>query len=146
MASRILLIGIGNTLMGDDGVGVRVAELAAADERFAGVEVLVRTQLTPELAVDFAGASLVILVDASIEVSPGAIAVREVEAGPGATGAFSHHVAPEDLLALAAELYRQHPRAYVVSVGAASFDAGDELSPLVRAALPGAVDAMAGVK
>jgi Ni,Fe-hydrogenase maturation factor len=76
----ILVIGYGNTLRRDDGVGVRAAEMMAADARFADVEVLTTYQLTPELSLDIATASLVVFVDADVRGLPGSIEVRELRA------------------------------------------------------------------
>jgi hydrogenase maturation protease len=75
---RGLVVGYGNTLRRDDGVGVRAAELMAEDPRFAGIEVLTAYQLTPELALDIAAASLVVFVDADVRGLPGSIEVREL--------------------------------------------------------------------
>ena len=43
---------------------------------------------------------------------------------------------PEGLLLLAERLYDARPRAYLVTIGAASFALGEDLSPSVAAALP----------
>jgi len=83
----ILVIGYGNTLRRDDGVGVRAAEMMAADSRFADVEVLTVYQLTPELSLDIATASLVVFVDADVRGLPGSIEVRELGAGGAAAAA-----------------------------------------------------------
>jgi len=83
----ILVIGYGNTLRRDDGVGVRAAEMMAADSRFADVEVLTAYQLTPELSLDIATASLVVFVDADVRGLPGSIEVRELGAGGAAAAA-----------------------------------------------------------
>ena len=88
----ILVIGYGNTLRRDDGVGVRAAEMMAADSRFAGVEVLMAYQLTPELSLDIATASLVVFIDADVRGLPGSIEVREL--GAGAPAATSPATAP----------------------------------------------------
>ena len=152
-AGGVLVIGYGNALRSDDGVGPRAAASLAADPRFAGVEVLALHQLTPELALDMSRASLVILVDASTDDPPGAIAVRRLaadegagRAGPGATsGATSHHVGPVELLAVARELYGAAPEAFVVSVGVVDMETGEALSPAVAAALPGVADAVVGL-
>lgn len=74
----VLIVGYGNTLRRDDGVGVRAAELMGSDPRFAGIEVLTVYQLTPELALDIAAASLVVFVDADVRGLPGSIEVREL--------------------------------------------------------------------
>jgi hydrogenase maturation protease len=145
-ASRVLVIGYGNALRTDDGVGPAVAELLAADPRLAGAKVLALHQLAPELAADLGAARLAILVDASTFPPPGAVTVRQLqpgdddEAGRGG-GATSHHVDPGALLALARELYGAAPDAFVVSVGVVNLEPGEGLSPLVAAALPRAVEA-----
>jgi len=49
-AARVLVIGYGNTLRGDDGLGQRAAEALAQRALPDGVEVLSCHQLTIELA------------------------------------------------------------------------------------------------
>jgi hydrogenase maturation protease len=145
-AGGVLVIGYGNTLRSDDGVGWRAAVLLAADPRLADVKVLAAHQLTPELAFDMSREALVILIDASIDDPPGAITVRSLadddNVAGGAPGAGSHHVGPGELLAVALELYGAAPAAFVVRVGVANIEVGESLSPEVAAALPGAVDAV----
>ena len=85
-AGGVLVIGYGNSLRGDDGVGPRVAELAAADPRLAGAVVAAHHQLTPELALDMSAARLVVLVDATTDAAPGVVAVRRVDPAGGASG------------------------------------------------------------
>lgn len=147
-ARGVLVIGYGNALRSDDGVGPRVAELLADDPRLAGATVTARHQLTPELAGDMRFAVLVVLIDATTDAAPGAVVVRRVEArtGPeadGRAGATSHHVDPAVLLTLARELYGASPEAHVVSVGVADMGPGEALSPRVAATLPAAADAVA---
>jgi hydrogenase maturation protease len=144
-AGGVLVIGYGNTLRTDDGVGPRVAELLAGDPRLAGATVRACHQLSPELADDMRSATLVVLVDATTEAPPGAVIVRRVDRA-GETrvdgGATSHHVDPGVLLALARDLYGAAPAAHVVSVGVADLRLGEALSPGVAAALPSAVEAV----
>ncbi len=52
MTRKALIIGYGNVLRSDDGIGWHVAERLAADARFDDVTILQRHQLTPELALD----------------------------------------------------------------------------------------------
>ena len=163
-AGGVLVIGYGNTLRSDDGVGWHVAALLAGDPRLAGVEVLAVHQLTPELALDMSRASLVILVDASTNGAPGAIVLRRlkpageaaVDGGPTrgvgqdlpagrGPGATSHHVGPGELLAMARELYGAAPEAVAVSVGVASMEVGESLSSDVATALPAVADAVVGL-
>ncbi len=155
-AGGVLVIGYGNALRTDDGVGPRVAELLAGDPRLAGATVTACHQLSPELADDMRSATLVVLVDATTEAPPGAVVVRRVEAvdaagaggGGGARGGVgptSHHVDPGVLLALTRDLYGATPATHVVSVGVADMGLGEALSPGVAAALPAVVEAVVRV-
>ena len=156
-AGGVLVIGYGNALRSDDGVGWHAAALLADDPRLAGVEVLALHQLSPELALDMSRASLVILVAARGGAPPGAIPrLRPAAAGapagaaPGGgggagagPGATSHHVDPGVLLALARDLFGTAPEAIVVRVGTATMEVGETLSPAVAVALPAVADAVA---
>lgn len=169
-AAGVLVVGYGSTLRGDDGVGPRAAELVAEDPRLAGATVLVRHQLTPELADEMRSASLVVLVDARAGAEPGSVAVERIQlepagvvsgpaadggrpgptragAGPTRAGAgpSSHHVDPAALAGIARVLWGATPEMVAVGVGASSFEVGDPLSPAVEHALPAVVDAIASL-
>ena len=147
-AGGVLVIGYGNVLRSDDGVGWHAAALLADDPRVAGVEVLAVHQLTPELALDISRASLVILVDAAADVQAGLISVQalgpedDAGAGEGGIGAASHHVGPAELVAVARELYAAAPKVLVMRIGVADMELGEALSPPVAAALPAVVEAV----
>jgi len=142
----VLVVGYGNRLRTDDGLGWHAIEHLAKDPRVSGADLLWRHQLTPELAVDFAQASLVILVDASADVEPGAVAVRLLEpAVPDDRTLMSHHIDPGSLLALAIELYDRAPPVYVVGVGPFSMDDGDRISPALERVMPQVVDVVAEI-
>ncbi len=138
----VLIVGYGNALRSDDGLGWHAAARLAEDPRLAGGHVLWQHQLTPELAVDIGNASLVILIDASDGEEPGAISVRRLDPTPAAGSAWTHHIEPAELVALARELWSASPPVFVVSVGAASLEVGDRLSPVVERALPAVVEAV----
>lgn len=140
-----MIVGYGNSLRSDDGLGRYAVERLAGDPRLLGATVLWRHQLTPELAHDIGQASLVVLIDVSVEQEPGAIAVRRLAASSSAGSAWSHHVDPESLVALARELWNASPDVFVVSVGAGSLDVGERLSPAVEAALPQLVETVVGL-
>jgi hydrogenase maturation protease len=149
--ARVLVIGYGNALRTDDGVGWHAARLLAGDPRLADVVVVAEHQLTPELAFDLSLASLVVLLDATTETPPGTVTVRSITE-PGAAaggdagvppGASSHHVDPELLLVLARQLYGSAPEAVVVSVGVSEMGLGEGLTPAVEAALPAVADIVA---
>jgi hydrogenase maturation protease len=143
--SGVLVIGYGNPLRGDDGLGMHAARLLADDPRLLGARVIERHQLTPELAADFSEAALVVLVDANVVDEAGAVSVRRLEAATGSGPGSSHHTDPADLAALARELWGASPAVFLVSVGAASLEMGETLSATIRRALPAVVEAVVAI-
>jgi hydrogenase maturation protease len=141
----VLVVGYGNPLRGDDGIGWHAARLLADDPRLAGARVLACHQLAPELAEDVSQASLVVLLDAAAEGDPGSVAVRQIEPRPATPATWSHHLDPETLAGLAQTLYGAVPPIVLVSVAAATFAEGDGLSSALQQALPGVVETVAGV-
>jgi hydrogenase maturation protease len=127
----VLVIGYGNELRGDDGIGPHVARAVAALGQ-PGVRTVAVHQLTPELAEDVARAGLVIFVDARTggegEGEGEAVRVRPIEAG-GQVSALGHNAAPRWLLALARDLYDRMPPAWWVTIAGQQFAPGDDLSP-----------------
>lgn len=131
-----LVVAVGNPDRGDDGVGAAVVERAVAGGLAGDVVVRSVMQLTPELAADVAGASVVVVVDARAGSVPGRVECSAVEPDPRpGGGALSHHLAPAALLGLAAFAYGRVPPAFAVTVGGAAFEAGTGLSPAVAAAV-----------
>ncbi len=138
-----LVIGIGNPLRGDDGVGWRLlAELEAAAP-VTGRTLRRVQQLTPELAADLAAAERVLFVDAWLAPPGAGPRLREETAeaggahgGPAAAG--SHHLTPAALLAMASLLFGRRPPAAQLLVPAVVLDHGDDLSAATKALLPAA--------
>ena len=76
MKSELLIIGYGNTLRRDDGVGPRVAE-AVGKMNLPGVRTLICQQLSPEHADPVSQADIVIFVDAAVD-APREVQLREL--------------------------------------------------------------------
>lgn len=142
MTAGVLVVGYGNSLRSDDGLGWHLAERLGEDPRFDGVTVLQRHELMPELALDFSRVGLVVLVDASHTPAAGTFTIDRVEPASSSEMTWSHHLSPSSLLALARELYGEAPDVVAVSVGVESLEVGDRLSPVVEAALPRVADAV----
>lgn len=146
MTRRPLVIACGNPLRGDDGVGAAVVRRLGARR---GATVRICLQYTPELAHEVAAADRVIFVDARAatpgEAQPrrGGVRVRRLDPRRVATGALSHTVTPESLLAMARDLYEAAPAGFLVTVAGARFDLGRGLSLSVRRLIPQAVRAVA---
>ena len=143
-----LLVGYGNSLREDDGVGWHAAAALAVDPRFARCTVRQEFQLLPELAADVAMAGRVVLIDAraAYDVPPGTLSWRTVAPEPRGTGFSSHHVTPEALLALTLQLYGAAPPTVLVEVATRHFGEGvASLTAPVAAALPAVADLVARV-
>jgi hydrogenase maturation protease len=142
----VMVVGYGNSLRSDDGVGPAVAARLAGDPRMAGVIIRSEHQLTPELAADASTASLLVLVDAGTEEAPGEVSVRRLEPSPDEGGtAWTHHLDPSTLVGLARELWGSAPPVVLVSIGPATLEVGEGLSEIVAPAVTRAADLVATV-
>jgi hydrogenase maturation protease len=133
---RVLIIGCGNPLRGDDGLGWVIADCLSAMLNDPTVEIMRVHQLTPELAEPVSRVDLVVIVDAAHAGRPGSWKREEVEISKTGAGKLGHHFTPSGLLAYAAAVYNSTPRMLVVSVAGGSFDCREALTPVVEAALP----------
>jgi hydrogenase maturation protease len=136
--ARCLILACGNTLCGDDGVGLWLAEWA--EQCFAaqpGVRVIARQQWTPELAEDLAHTDSVLFIDCSVDSAPGSVKLTPAEPVAGAQGLATHHQGAAELLALSRDLYNSLPRnAQLLTIGAGSTALGEVFSDAMTAALP----------
>jgi hydrogenase maturation protease len=130
--ARILVLGYGNPMRSDDGLGWQIAVELFRTNHSPDVEVLPCHQLTPELAPTVSRADVVIFVDCEQGGTPGEICCREVrcEATPLS---FTHHLTPGSLMALSSELFGACPRAWLLSMQGQEYSAGDSFSPAVAA-------------
>jgi hydrogenase maturation protease len=142
----VLVAGIGNVFLGDDGFGVAVAARLAEQELPGDVRVADYGIRGMHLAYDLAGDDydLTILVDAfSTGDPPGTVSVIELDpAGePRAELLDAHGMQPDVVLGLVTLLGAKPGRVLLVGCEPAVLDHGMGLSPTVRQA----VDAAAGV-
>ena len=121
-----LVIGYGNPLREDDGIGWRAAELVESKLPAGAVEVMQRHQLTPEIAYHIEGTPLVIFLDAAEGQAPGSFCCRPV--GDADTGPWSHHLTPEQVVALAKTIGHRVPPAVLITGGIARMGYGEMLS------------------
>lgn len=132
----VLVIGYGNTLRGDDGLGWVAAERLQAATRSLPVTIMTSHQLGIEMVEEIAGAEHLIFLDVTASGEPGAIECRSLEASRDSYGMLEHHVHPEVLLTICRALYGHIPESYLFTVGGESFDFSESLSPVVEAAIP----------
>ncbi|MBW6433645.1 hydrogenase maturation protease [Actinoplanes hulinensis] len=137
----ILIAGIGNVFLGDDGFGPEVARRLAADPLLPdGVRAADYGIRGLHLAHDVDGHDTLILVDALPPGVPGAIEVLEVDPADVGSGGFDGHAMdPLAVLAAVARLGGALPRTYVVGCRVVTVDERIGLSAPVAAAVPKAV-------
>jgi hydrogenase maturation protease len=133
----ILVIGYGNTLRGDDGVGPRVAE-AVAQLTLPGVRTLACPMLTPELADPISRAGKVIFVDAAVD-APNEVQWRQLQ--PNETSQLMAHAAdPRTMLALSRDVFGQVPEAWWLTIPAVDLSFREEFSPNVQSGFADALE------
>jgi len=124
-----MVIGIGNELRGDDGVGPRV--VGQLPER-PGHESLVVHQLAPELAERIQCADRVLFVDARLEGD----GVRLSKVAPSPHRGLGHSCTPSALMEWTKQACGNTPEAWLLSIPGRSFDLGEGLSDDVEALVP----------
>jgi hydrogenase maturation protease len=148
---RVLVIGIGNPLRGDDALGWHATRQlaqgwgAATEAQFLednrclsadeSVEIMTCQQMTLDLVEPVHEAGKVIFIDAGVKGEPGSLVCQTV-APDSPQNLISHQFDAPTLLAAVKALYGVCPEAVVLTVTASSFDFVEELSPPVAARLP----------
>ncbi|MDZ4042382.1 MAG: HyaD/HybD family hydrogenase maturation endopeptidase [Eubacteriales bacterium] len=139
---RIIVLGLGNILMQDDGFGVRVIEALREVPLPEKVELVDAGTGIYSLMYDLEGADHIVVVDAvQGGAEPGAVyRIPGEELGSFYQGAASSHEIrfPEVMAMFKQQGY--HPQAVVYGVEPAALDLGMELTASVAAALPRVVD------
>jgi hydrogenase maturation protease len=149
MDKKITVLGIGNLLNSDEGVGVRAVRAMGAEAvRAPGVEFLDGGTLGLNLLAPVEAASHLLILDAvTAGGPPGGLVELAKEQIPLFTGVklSQHQVTFQEVLGLA--LIRGHlpERLHLIGVQPVSLEIGVELSPQVAAVLPRVVERAWGV-
>jgi hydrogenase maturation protease len=140
-ARRILVAGIGNVFLGDDGFGVAGAGRLAKQQLPAGVDVVDYGIRGMDLALALLdGYDAAVLLDATPRGErPGTLYVIEPELEDGDVGIDAHGMDPVKVLALARTMGGEPPRTLIVGCEPGDGDEVAALSEPVRAALDEAV-------
>jgi hydrogenase maturation protease len=143
-APRILVMGVGNVLMGDEGVGVHAVRMLEQRARPAGVSLLDGGTGGFHLLSHVGACDILIMIDATLDGRPpGTIAVIEPRYASDFPRALSaHDIGLKDLVDSAAIL-GSLPRVLLVTVSVASLQPMQlTLSPAIEASLPAVVAAV----
>lgn len=131
-----LIVGYGNSLLGDDEVGPQVAT-AVSDWQLPSVKALSVQQLLPELAVEMAAANYVIFVDAGGKIGASTLCLEPIVTTPATlahctTPALNHVYDPAALVALTQRLYGNHPQSWLLQIPTEHYDLGGALSETAK--------------
>lgn len=145
--TNTLILGIGNTILSDEGIGIHVVEhLKSSLSGRSDVTLLDGGTLSFTLAQDIAGHDRLIVVDAArLDAAPGTLQVfegEEMDARLRGGLQSVHEVGLSDLMDIARLTDSlPSPRA-LVGIQPEFMDWGNEPTPVVAAAIPGAAEAI----
>ena len=131
-----LVIGYGNTIRQDDGVGYRLAEFLAQHPPsldFCDLKAIAVHQLTPDLAAEVAQATEVIFVD-MVPTSPTVQLHQLTPQSQMSVGKTSlgHLSDPQCILQLSDRLFGASPQGYWLLIPGERWEMGEDLSPLAQ--------------
>jgi len=144
---KTLVLGIGNTLLTDEGVGVHVLGHLEAEPLPEDVELLDGGTLSFTLAGPIEEADALVVVDAAnLKSSPGTLQVFKGEAMDaflmGNRKSSVHEVGLTDLRAIAILAGHWPERRALVAIQPQAVDWGEVPTPAVAAAIPAAAEAV----
>ncbi len=142
--ARVLLLGVGNWLMGDEGVGIHVVQQLETQPPLFGVRVLDGGTGGVNLLLELEGFRDVVMVDATRDGRPaGTITFLQPRTvGDLPRGLGAHDFGVKDLFAAAA-LLDQLPAIHLYTISVEELKPMcTDLSPAVAAAVPEVVHAM----
>jgi hydrogenase maturation protease len=125
----LLVLGYGNTLRSDDGVGPKVVEAIAA-LKLPDVQTLSCDLLTPELADPISRADSVVFVDAAVD-APAEVQLRPL-APADSSQIMAHAADPRTMLALARDVFGHAPQAWWLTIPVENMGIGEQFSALAR--------------
>lgn len=137
VSNKVLLIGIGNSGRGDDGLGWKFTDMLKR-YKFDFLDYEYRYQLQVEDTLLISRYSEVIFADASHEVLENGFEVKSCI--PANHYFFSSHIqSPETILYLANDLYDKQPAAYTVAISGLYWELKTSLSKEAKKNLQSAI-------
>ena len=141
-ATALLVVGYGNTLRSDDGVGPMAAE-AIEVRRLPGVRTLACALLTPELAEPISQCRTLVFVDAAVD-APREVQLREIVPAESSQ-LMAHAASPATMLALAQDVFGHAPGAWLLTIPVEHIGIGEQLSEFAQRGLAEAVERIKGL-
>lgn len=123
-----LIIGVGNTIRGDDGIGPYICSCIEALQ-LGGIKTRITQQLQTDMVDELLEYHQIIIADAAIHSEDILFYAVDSTTSPAAS---SHHSNPAMLVALAQQLYNKKLPIMVCSVKGEVFEMSDQLSPAAK--------------
>ena len=145
-SKRIVVIGVGNLLMGDDGVGVHVADVLSKEDLPPHVQVFDGATRAFDVLDYMDGADKAVIVDAyKNDGAPGSI--YRFRFDPAHNPEWSPNLSMHDIdfveaLRVGRGIYELPEEIVIIGIEPCRLDWSLELSPEVRNAIPAVVDAI----
>lgn len=122
MDARVLVIGYGSPIRGDDAIGPLAADRLAREALAPGVEVIARHILTAELVPEIAARDRVIFLDAAANGQPGEVRCRRLQPDTSTVSTMAHFLDPRELLGWCEALFGRVPETFLITACGGSFD------------------------
>jgi hydrogenase maturation protease len=134
----VLILGIGNILLRDEGVGVHAVRLLAEQALPPGIDILDGGTSGADLVDHLDGRTKVVVIDAALgDGAPGTVYRCEGDELIEQTSALSlHEFGLVESLRLAKQLGCSPGRVIVLGIQPATMEVGMDLSPTIAAVLP----------
>ena len=133
MDRKIVIIGYGNELRGDDGVGLLVIdELAKTFSARPDTKLIRRHQLDIADAEEISECRAVIFIDAHVSEERENVELSKLDLVEGATFVVTHISLPEELMSATQAIYDSAPPAYVCAVRGYDFEFGTTVTDIAR--------------
>jgi hydrogenase maturation protease len=146
MSSQVLVLGLGNLLRGDDGIGPRVVAELMRRGLPQGITALDGGTAGFDLLNVLEGWERVVIVDAAdVGQEPGRFVrftLDEARLAGSADALSLHHAGLAEALALAEALSQPLPEIVIFGVQPAAMELGEGLSATVEATLPALIEAV----
>lgn len=130
MKNQIAIVGIGNALRSDDGLGNYITE-TIEQLQIKNVKTFIVHQLQIELLEELQDFNSVIFVDASLKNEE--VIFEEIKQDLSVASSSSHRISAEMLVQLSKKLYQKQIHFYSCAVKGYYFNMGESISPQAKA-------------
>jgi len=125
---RIIVIGIGNPLRGDDGIGWYTVDRLEESLESREIEFTKCVELTPEFSEKISRSKFALFIDSRVESQEAEIKEEHIVPAEVFPALETHRLDPAGILAFSRSLYGKIPEAIMLTVEGKSFEYGEEIS------------------